>query len=371
MQSPRFVEAAYVQVVVADLIHTSATALLVYDTLLTFAREASLVWKGDFSWFAVLYVTNRYAAICNRVAVTLERIHWHGRTSQSCVALLLLDVLFLVVTWLSIASKCPPESTMCPTRNYHTAFSALRAYALSGKHLWVLIVAIAFGLILPAADLYQLSVILSGSLDGSCNSALSLSAQVLTTYQMWAGIYLRLTLGTADQMIPSVTSVDVGVYMGSDRFCPTDSVIYCSPVATAARASMIASDLFVLVVTLYSTYSGFRESRQDGVPSLSHLLLKDGAIYFAVLFVCNLCDILLLQLSVNGAIADLVTVLSVILVARFLLRLRALRKSHRESSNQLSSVETDPRQFRPTSFVESFAGSLHLRVPEDPDSEDF
>ncbi|KAI0821890.1 hypothetical protein BC628DRAFT_785475 [Trametes gibbosa] len=129
---------AYVQLAVANYIHISATALLVYDTFLTAGREVSLIWTGPGgTWrLSVLYATNRYSALLNRLMIILERVEWPGQSKKVCTAILWLDALFLVITWLSIA-----------------AFSALRVYALGGKRLWLLMLVLCFALVLPAAEI--------------------------------------------------------------------------------------------------------------------------------------------------------------------------------------------------------------------------
>ncbi|KAI0331737.1 hypothetical protein GY45DRAFT_558000 [Cubamyces sp. BRFM 1775] len=136
------------QVVIANYIHVSATAVLVYDTIVTLDREVAQVWKGGSVWFAVLYCANRYCAILNRLLVVLERMQWKGQTIQksfgtySCGVISWLDPVLLVITWFAIAT-----------------FSALRVYALSGKRLWLLLVVLCLGLVLPVADLYQQTTI--------------------------------------------------------------------------------------------------------------------------------------------------------------------------------------------------------------------
>ncbi|KAI0363166.1 hypothetical protein BV20DRAFT_188104 [Pilatotrama ljubarskyi] len=134
---------AYIQVVVANYIHVSATALLVYDTMLTMGREVTHVWQGRHFWFGLLYCTN------------------------SCTVLTWLDVISLTITWLSIST-----------------FSALRVFALSGKRVWLLVVVLCFGLVLPAADLYQQatsSVFVSRAPAIGCKSSTAFS---LSTYQL-------------------------------------------------------------------------------------------------------------------------------------------------------------------------------------------
>ncbi|KAI0659839.1 hypothetical protein C8Q70DRAFT_97669 [Cubamyces menziesii] len=125
--------------------------------------------------------------------------------------------------------------------------------------------------------------------------------------------------------------------------------------ASGARASSIVSDLIVLLVTLRQTYRIYRVSNRDNGPTLSRVLFEDGSLYFVVLFLFNLCDIVILQIAVNGAIADFVTILSVILVARFLLRLREVGTGSGDPGLQLSSVGINPSR---SGLVESLGQSL-------------
>ncbi|KAH9852381.1 hypothetical protein C2E23DRAFT_730966, partial [Lenzites betulinus] len=93
-------------------------ALLVYDTLLTASREVTLIWTGGFWGYAVLYVAVRYSALSNRLMMILERLQWPGQSAK-------------------------------------VTFSALRVYAISGKRIWLLIIVLCFGLVLPAAELVR------------------------------------------------------------------------------------------------------------------------------------------------------------------------------------------------------------------------
>ncbi|OSD05126.1 hypothetical protein PYCCODRAFT_1289819 [Trametes coccinea BRFM310] len=108
----------------------------------------------------------------------------------------------------------------------------------------------------------------------------------------------------------------------------------------------------VLLVTIHETYRVYRASNRDNGPSLTHILFEHGTMYFAVLFIFNVFDIIVLQIAVNGAIADFVTV--VILVARFLLRLREVGTDDEGSTLQLSTIEIR----RPASDLASMVDSL-------------
>ncbi|KAI0628569.1 hypothetical protein C8Q77DRAFT_1146681 [Trametes polyzona] len=271
-------------------------ALLVYDTLLTARKEMALIWRKCSLGFAVLYCANRHSALLNRLLFVLERSHWVGQSRLSCSIILWLEALSLVTAWLAIA-----------------AFSALRAYALSGKRPWVLAVVLCFGLVLPVAEIYQRAV---------------MSAFVYKPPRVGCGSTTR-------------------GYLETYRF-----------LATGSRACAVIADLLVLAVTLAQTRQARRRPSRSGTQSLSRLLYTDGTVYFAVLFLFNLCDIIFLQLAINGALADLVTVLSVILVARFLLRLRKLSEDDWSQGTALSSVEIGHSRFASASLFNTLGRSV-------------
>ncbi|KAI0761295.1 hypothetical protein BD413DRAFT_247518 [Trametes elegans] len=134
--------------------------------------------------------------------------------------------------------------------------------------------------------------------------------------------------------------------------------------ATTARASTIAADLLVLVVTVQQTYRVYRASARENRPSLTRVLFEYGAVYFVVLFLFNVCDIIILQIAINGAVADIVTVLSVIMVSRFLLRLREVGVDGTGSAIDMSTLEIGDHTFS-LSLVESLGRSLEPVVQEE------
>ncbi|OBZ67656.1 hypothetical protein A0H81_12198 [Grifola frondosa] len=140
-------------------------------------------------------------------------------------------------------------------------FSSLRVYALADRNWKFPFLILIFGLVLPVAILYQ---------------------------QTTLTVLLQLT----------------------------DCVL-----ATASRSAAIASDLLVVIVTIWKTKGAI--SRANVAP-LSIVILRDGTFYFVVLLLFNVADIIMLQVAINGAVADLVTALSVILISRFILNLRTV-----------------------------------------------
>ncbi|KAI0758416.1 hypothetical protein BD413DRAFT_309903 [Trametes elegans] len=64
------------------------------------------------------------------------------------------------------------------------AFSALRVYALSGKRLWLLLVVLCFGVVLPAADLYQQTTLTSYVSHSPLHGCDTSSSMSLRAYQL-------------------------------------------------------------------------------------------------------------------------------------------------------------------------------------------
>ncbi|CDO71100.1 hypothetical protein BN946_scf184844.g104 [Trametes cinnabarina] len=90
----------------------------------------------------------------------------------------------------------------------------------------------------------------------------------------------------------------------------------------------------------------------------------------SLLFIFNVFDIIVLQIAINGAIADFVTILSALLVARFLLRLREVGTDDLGSSLQLSTIEIRHSQSGLDFTVDSLGRALG-QADFDMDVEEF
>ncbi|TBU28104.1 hypothetical protein BD311DRAFT_601877, partial [Dichomitus squalens] len=92
-------------------------ALLLYDSLLMCHREVRHMWSRGRIGTTIIYTGARYGSLVNRLVVVLVLSRWKGQITESI-----------------------------------PAFSALRAYALSGKRSWVLVVMILLGSVAPATE---------------------------------------------------------------------------------------------------------------------------------------------------------------------------------------------------------------------------
>jgi len=153
------------------------------------------------------------------------------------------------------------------------AFSALRVYAISGHHL-----------------------LLAG---------------------------LTLLLGLA----PVVTNMCFDIYhtwFKGPRGCtliPHFSVPDMFKFVAYERSSMIASDLVVLSVTWYKAYES-RANIDWSSARLSVLLLRDGTVYFMILLILNILQIIAWATKLFSTVAYPAQIATSMLISRFLLNLR-------------------------------------------------
>ncbi|KAI0922480.1 hypothetical protein AcV7_006006 [Taiwanofungus camphoratus] len=115
--------------------------------------------------------------------------------------------------------------------------------------------------------------------------------------------------------------------------------------AAATRACVIASDALVLLITWRTTYAIKKAADDKDIKvSTITLLLRDGTIYFGVLFGLNVLDILLWSLDVFDGMPVFITVFSPILICRFYLNLRQVHLStHSITSESQQSEMSDPK----------------------------
>ncbi|PCH39080.1 hypothetical protein WOLCODRAFT_129036 [Wolfiporia cocos MD-104 SS10] len=108
------------------------------------------------------------------------------------------------------------------------------------------------------------------------------------------------------------------------------------------RACVIACDAVVLLATWYTTVGIRRLARIAQVEvSLSALLLRDGTIYFVVLFVLNVLDIVLWLTRVFENLTVYNEVFTTILLSRFFLNLRQAPTASSDEPSLVSQI-SDP-----------------------------
>lgn len=160
-------------------------------------------------------------------------------------------------------------------------FSAIRVRAVIGKNWFLILLALAFGLVPVGTNLFRFS-----------HASVDYSASV--PYVICEGDF-KLSSRLENRVI------------------------------IATRSCSIACDCIVIAVTWYSTYESARLRRVDYLeerPTLASLLLRDGSLYFLALLSLNLIDIFTYRLSnTAGNLTGFILPISSILISRLLLHI--------------------------------------------------
>ncbi|TCD62758.1 hypothetical protein EIP91_006430 [Steccherinum ochraceum] len=293
------------EIIAANYTHIAVAAVFLYDTLLTLPKEIDQIWLSKFSGATILYFVNRYCLLAQKILIFMQLFPWGSinvrlaftmatdSSFHSCTAISWTNEILLVATFLVIA-----------------LFFSLRIYAIRDRNLSEAVAVLALGCVLPALGLYQQATI-------------------------------------------SLTVVRVPIlgFVLCDEKSTISFDIY-SRLATAGRVTITVSDLLVLILTLIKTFKIRRLAAEHDLRTpLVTLLLRDGSLYFAAIFTFNLLDIVLLQVGAFGAVADVVTTFSVILIARFILNLRTV---HRRGDDSISSRA----EFSSIRFTDVLVGTL-------------
>lgn len=264
----------------------SLSALPLYEYVLTISQEVEHIWGNECGRASrALFSLNRFVMLLMAVGNVLQVVPF--ATHKSCeigqfvltVSQLMLFVVLAVV-------------------------SALRVHALSVHNWYLLLPTLLLGLV--------------PFITNTCN--------VIGVY------YLARPIPTL--VIPYCMAL-----------VPNHLVLGNSNNATIiTRICVILSELIVVAVTLRSTYRhASRSFRLDRKPSLVALLLRDGVMYFLLLFVLNLSDIFVLIVADNGALIQFKLPMSSILVSRFLLNIHEAMHSspYGESDRTVSVMSAD------------------------------
>ncbi|KAH9914965.1 uncharacterized protein B0H18DRAFT_1043468 [Fomitopsis serialis] len=180
------------------------------------------------------------------------------------------------------------------------------------------------------------------------NWLLSLLTLTLGLLPVLINIYL---LTTAYYLVKSVPTTTVCAVLS------TISPHSANKVALASRLGVILSDILVVSATWFNLFQSARFSAKSGflTSSVSWYLLRDGTLYFSVILVLNLIDILLWWFDRIQFFTSLIFPLSLILLSRLLINLRQVAYSDaaiRSLSNSGHSTGADlPTQMSDVFFV--------------------
>ncbi|KAA1473562.1 hypothetical protein DENSPDRAFT_279792 [Dentipellis sp. KUC8613] len=253
--------------------------ILYYDYLLTLPAEVRLFWfrsrRARWSWPSILFFLNRYAALLGHVPFIIE--------------------VFIF----------PANRTVCETINKFHQF-----YAALSQLLGIIICAI----------------------------------RVSAIYNHYRPVLAFLVLLILGCIVLGLWGILSGWQQGSPVMLGLDfNIPGCNPLHSPSQSARFAVAwsgplVFDCAVFVLTATKAFRIGRQFP-GSLVRVLLRDGTLYFILLFLANLSNILMYLYAVpvqKGTNTILVNVLSTVAISRLMLNLRA---THERS--MLGSSRTD------------------------------
>ncbi|KAJ6628543.1 hypothetical protein B0H10DRAFT_159742 [Mycena sp. CBHHK59/15] len=259
--------------------------LLFYDYFLTLEWEIERYWGTKFTWPTALFFANRYGTIAGNVPVVIQYF-WSTRGTPDKIR-------------VSTLHRFPRRPVMLIMPRYVHTWSRITSlhhhHAAHGRVM----------LILRTYALYQRN-----------NRVLSLMVVVSTTgvaIGVWSVISGKA--GGADTNLP--------LYIGC-----AFAISHAEGVSLAiAWASVVAFDSMIFLLTVYRAMARRRTNSLD----LLTVLLRDGSIYFGVMVMSNLSNILTFLLGgayTRGIATTFTNIVASILINRLMLNLRDPTLSH-------------------------------------------
>ncbi|RDX46096.1 hypothetical protein OH76DRAFT_1407228 [Lentinus brumalis] len=312
----------------------AASALFIYDTIVTFDREVACFWTHKRAAASLLFFANKWIYMTISV---LDLVQLRPFPSdKSCSQFQVVGFAFVILQFVPAA-----------------VFSALRAYVLGSSKLLGLIV-LVLSLAPVGVNLVQYAYEMSGQnfppfgcleVDKT-TVAIALRRRLISGHRPWRMLIFK----------------------------------NCT-VVISSRIPLIVADLLLIYITWtkLSSRSTFDDVRSSKRLSLPGILFRTGTIYFVALFILNVLHLSLTLTSLTGKDRTSVTKVTVfiapvsaILVSRFLLELQA--------ANQMV-VRLDPddplhssrNPYDKPSFISSLGGSISPGLPvlsDDNDSDD-
>ncbi|EKM57671.1 uncharacterized protein PHACADRAFT_206550 [Phanerochaete carnosa HHB-10118-sp] len=311
------------QFVTSEYVQTGAAALVCYEYMITITDEISSVWLQKFSPVSLLLVSTRWAILIETI---LQLIPATADKYAACKPILILMQVCVQLGSIQVA-----------------LFSSLRVSAIWGRSVVLFVVILALGLAPLATNIYTLSKSSYPFLPSPfaiCSQTINISDGAYTVCKLTCRFLYALTNP------------------------PGHVVVYIT------RIPLIASDILVLILTWIKTAGTFRTARRLNVSAgIVSCLLRDGTIYFFILLVLNIAQ-LLTRVGIVSPIAALVDVMPPLLISRFILNLRhAVHQSDgnaAESTSGYDASQFSAPNFRiPPSLVGNMGEFLHAEESED------
>ncbi|KZT70563.1 hypothetical protein DAEQUDRAFT_173328 [Daedalea quercina L-15889] len=242
----------------------AAIVVLVYDYFLTFDHEVGLFWlRPKLSSANIIFAFSRVATLGYVIMASLDNPRsW---TLTSCKGVLLASDLLVLLSYVIWA-----------------VLSASRVYALTHRRWSLAALTLVLGIV-PA---------------------------VMNAATISRSAYMIKSLGHLTFCRDS-NSMNLA---GSERY-----------LLLVAPACAMISDMIVLLITLYCVRPCPRRDRWTRCAStrgLSHIVLRDGALYFVILTTLNAIQFILYLHTPTGFIDSFIAPVILVFVPRFLLNLQ-------------------------------------------------
>ncbi|PAV21464.1 hypothetical protein PNOK_0409100 [Pyrrhoderma noxium] len=267
----------------------AAFTMMVYDITITFSQEVEKVWKRRFSGLTILWFLNRWIFFLATIP-TLFSFHdprWTDKPIQ------LTNLPPFVGDSRCEAYFRYPGIVAAFQRLFIGSVFMLRTYAIYGRSL------VAAGII-----------------------ALFLIAEFVTK------LVINFKFGSAVQLPKGMVGCILAV---DDAHSKDFSWFYTTELMT---------DFVVLVLTVTRSYKEFRRVRRVGEPArLWRVILKDGIIYFLLIFSANVMTLvffLAMPSDLKAINASFIVMFNSLLTARLILNLKSV--STREGSRGVSTA---------------------------------
>ncbi|KAF7300475.1 hypothetical protein HMN09_00931700 [Mycena chlorophos] len=272
--------------------------LLFYDYFLTLDWEVARYWGTSWSWPTFFYFVNRYATLLGNIPVVLEYFWSAPPTPRK----LIVHVSIFVVG-IGCRGACMLRGGNADCRCAH----------IESYHQYYLIatqVLVGAMLILRTYALYER------------NKRVLALMLVFTTGSVAVGIW------SVFRSKSSSGNTNLSLYVGCDY--PTTKQDGLNLLIPWAAVAVFDTMIFVLTLgrVLYRRSKGLHGARASG---LLTLLLRDGAIYFAVMVMSNLANIFTFAFGgpfTRGIATTFTNVLASIMISRLMLNLRDPALAH-------------------------------------------
>ncbi|KAJ3509553.1 hypothetical protein NLJ89_g5162 [Agrocybe chaxingu] len=264
---------------IGKYVQVAGFVVLIYDHILTFPEEVERTWKRKLTPAAFLFYLNRYITPLQYIVVITAFHHprWIGKVCEDFVKFegvmgglmnnLCGDALCLACT--------QPFKVKLTTRRFISAVMILRVYALYGRQNLVLY---------PLSAIWVAHIIITAKANST---------------------------GFALPLPPSASFVGCLLTSNSNWY----SIVWITPLVLDAAVFLLT----VWRIRKYITLTGRKTP-------MMHIFLRDGILYFFVIFLINLGNALLYFLapeSLKPIGAPLSSMMSATMISRLILNLRA------------------------------------------------